>query len=86
MFLFYFITYFFNITPKLHIITTFVFVDLQTAFLMWYIDVIVIFLCATLYLPSSTGSLIIAIRMKYEEVCVPTMLVQSCAAYRHLGQ
>jgi len=70
----------------LHIITTFVIVDLQTTFLMWYIDVIMIFLCATLYLPSSTGSFIIAIRPKYETVHVPTFLVQSCVAYQHFSQ
>jgi len=78
--LFYYIN-FLNITPKLHIITTVVTVDLQTAFLMWYIDVIMMFLYATLYLPSSTGTLIIAVRLKYKEIYVPTMLVQSCAAY-----
>jgi hypothetical protein len=44
---------------------------------MWYIDVIMVFLYATLYLPSSTGSLIIAVRLKYKEIYVPTVLVQS---------
>jgi len=42
--LFYYIN-FFTITPKLHIITTSVFVDLQTAFLMWYIDVTDLSMC-----------------------------------------
>ena len=62
------------------------FVDLQTAFLMSDFDVIVIFPCVTLYLLSSTGSLIIAIRPKYKEVYLPTMLVQSYATYGHFSQ
>jgi hypothetical protein len=42
---------------------------------MWYTDVIMIFLCAILYLPSSIGSLIVALSPKYEKVYVPAMLV-----------
>jgi hypothetical protein len=62
-------------TPKLHKITTFVNVGLETAFLEWYTDVIMNFPCAALYLPSCTGSLVI---------CHQTEIRRSLCTY-HVG-
>jgi hypothetical protein len=49
--------------------------DLQTILLIYHIDVIMIFPYAKFYLPRSSGSLVIAIRLKCKEVYVTTMLV-----------